>query len=93
MTRSRHSTQRTRIGQWRTFERRFDPVDAPHGSLLHEAEDLPKAVDEHLVWTVVDCDGRLYATPGYRFVNRLGYLVCTRPWDDDDQRQPDYRYD
>jgi rubrerythrin len=27
------------------------------------------------VWTIVDCDGRLYYESGYHFVNRLGYFI------------------
>ena len=36
------------------------------------------------VWTVVDsrnnCDW--YAMPGYHIVNRTGYIVTRKPWDD-----------
>ena len=72
---------------------RFQPVEREQGIVWWEREHLPAAIDEHLVWTVVDCDGRHYATPGYRFVNRLMYLVCSMPWNDEDVGQPDYRYD
>ena len=90
---SRAVKQRTRIGSWRVFERRFRPIDREPGTVWWEREHLPAGIDEHLVWTIVDCDGRLYATPGYRLVNRLMYLVCAMPWTDVDVRQPDYRYD
>jgi hypothetical protein len=50
-------------------------------------------VDPRLVWTIVDCDGKLYVSPGFRFVNRVDYVLCRNPWTDDDERQPDYRYD
>jgi hypothetical protein len=54
---------------------------------------LPVNVDPHLVWTIVDEDGRLYVRPGFRFVNRIDYVLCQVPWTDEDVEQPDYRYD
>jgi len=50
-------------------------------------------VDPRLVWTIVDCDGKLYVSPGFHYVNRIDYVLCGNPWTDDDERQPDYRYD
>jgi hypothetical protein len=84
---------RTRCGSWDTFERRFKPIDGPDGALYWRAEQLPKDIDGHLVWTILDCDGRLYVSPGFCFVNRLDYVVCRVPWTDEDTRQPGYRYD
>lgn len=84
---------RTRCGAWRTFERRFEPIARDDEAIWWEAWHLPKGIDPHLVWTITDEDGRLYANPGYRFVNRLMYLVCAKPWTEDDARQPPYRYD
>jgi hypothetical protein len=28
------------------------------------------------VWTLVDCDGKLYICSGFHFVNRIGYFIC-----------------
>ena len=85
---------RTRIGSWRTFEHRFRPIDGPDGAVYWSREQLPDNIDAHHVWTIVDGgDGRLYVTPGFRFVNRIDYVVCKLPWSEDDERQPDYRFD
>ena len=84
---------RTRSGSWRTFERRFQPIDGPNGATYWRGEQLPDDVDPRLVWTILDCDGHLYVSPGFRFVNRLDYVLCAVPWTDEDQQQPDYRYD
>ena len=47
-----------------------------------DAEHLENAGDRH-VWTVVD-DGEITAiSPGRHHVNRLGYIVTEKPWDDD----------
>jgi len=27
------------------------------------------------VWTIIECDGKMYYESGYHFVNRLGYLI------------------
>lgn len=84
---------RTRAGSWRTFERRFKPIDGPDGATYWHREQLPADVDARRVWTILDCDGKLYVSPGFRFVNRVDYVLCAVPWTDDDQAQPDYRFD
>ena len=84
---------RTRCGSWRTFERRFQPIDGPDGATYWGREQLPGDIDPHLVWTILDCDGHLYVSPGFRFVNRIDYVLCAVQWTDEDQLQPDYRYD
>ncbi len=83
---------RTRTGTFRTFERRFGPIETDTGDLARDARDLPANVDCHLIWTLLDCDGRLYLSPGFHFVNRLGYVLCRVPWTDSDLHQPDYLY-
>ena len=84
---------RTRCGNWRTFARRFRPIDGPGGTLYWRFEQLPKDVESRRVWTIVDCDGQLHVSPGCRFVNRIDYVLCEVPWTDEDRLQPDYRYD
>ena len=34
-----------------------------------------REIDEGKVWTLVDCDGALFVTAGYSFVNRFGYFI------------------
>lgn len=85
--------QRKRTGSWRTFERRFRPIDSPDQTVWWRSNQLPKNVDPHLVWTILDCDGGLYVRPGFRLVNRVDYVLCEVPWSDEDVHQPLYRYD
>lgn len=90
----RPTRPRTRCGSWRTFERRFRPLDGPDGGAYWRYDQLPKPLDLQRVWTIVDGgNGRLYVSPGLRSVNRLDYVYCAIAWTDDDARQPDYRYD
>ena len=77
---SRPSKQRARCGNWNTFEKRFCPIDSPDQTVWWRHEQLPENVDPHLVWTIVDEDGRLYVRPGFRFVNRIDYVRCQGPW-------------
>jgi len=83
---------RTRAGSWRVFERRFRPVIREDGSLIWHIDEVPRPVVGREWWTVVDCNGKLYLSAGFRFVNRIGYVRCTVPWSDTDQHR-DYRYD
>ena len=34
----------------------------------------------NLVWTLVDCDGRLYLCSGWHFVNRINYFIASVPF-------------
>jgi len=71
------------------FEERFAPVknhlnpNAPFDGCMFETfgEELEfvGAQDPALVWTVIDCDGTISIESGCHFVNRLGYLVASRP--------------
>jgi hypothetical protein len=88
----RRAKQRSSCGNWRTFEHRFQPIDSPDKTVWWSREQLPDGVDPHLVWTIVDEDGRLYVRSGFRFVNRIDYVLCAVSWTDDDLHQPDYRY-
>lgn len=85
--------QRTRSGSWSTLERRFQPVDSPDETVWWHRDQLPKDVNPRLVWTILDCDGRLYVRPGFHLVNRIDYVLCRLPWNDEDLHQPGYRYD
>ena len=39
--------------------------------------------DPRSVWTFMEMDGRLYIVAGWGLVNRLGYFVCTRPFENE----------
>ena len=83
---------RTRSGSWTTFERRFQPIDGPDGATYWRGDQLPKGVDPHLVWTIVEGDRHLWLKPGFCFVNRIDYVLCFVPWTEDNPKQPRYRY-
>lgn len=60
-------------------------VKHPADGGLMEFDEARTHPEDH-VWTVVesgdDEDGNWYAAPGFHLVNRLGYVVTTRPWVD-----------
>ena len=86
------SAIRTRAGSWNSFERRFKPAVRDDGSLIWRHEEIPRPIVGCHWWTVVDCDGKLYLSAGFHFVNRIGYVRCEIAWTDADH-QRDYRYD
>ncbi len=71
------------------FRERFAPLKnhlnphAPFDGCMFEtfgAElEYIRTQDPALVWTVIDCDGSMTIESGCHFVNRLGYLVASRP--------------
>lgn len=40
--------------------------------------------DPALVWTILDTDDEIVIASGLHFVNRLGYLVCAAPVENDE---------
>ena len=37
-----------------------------------------RSIDPRCIWTVLDCDGKLYVSNGMHYVNRLYYLVTNK---------------
>lgn len=52
----------------------------------------PKPAFEY-VWTVVDCDGLLFITPGAALVNRMHYVVAQEPRQLPLEKIPEYLYE
>lgn len=77
------------------WKEKFNPVmDKKDESLrlYHwEGEDLKElqAVEPEYVWTMIDCEGKLYLSPGWHRVNRMDYLICKKPWN---EKTRDYKY-
>jgi hypothetical protein len=39
-----------------------------------------KGMPDNQIWTLIEEDGKMFLCPGYRFVNRFGYMICTIPF-------------
>jgi hypothetical protein len=50
-------------------------------TLTPEFEQVKKTNPKY-VWTLVACEGKEYIFPNFHFVNRLGYFITSRPWED-----------
>ena len=54
--------------------------------IMFEFEDVKDQPLNH-VWTIIepgsDEDGHWYASPGFHIVNRMGYVMTTKPWTDE----------
>lgn len=64
------------------FERDYRPIVKPTGESMLEWDELPDPTARN-VWTIVDCDGDLYALPGIHVVNRLHYILTEVEWTDE----------
>ena len=53
------------------------------GEEVEYIRSLCKEGKGNLVWTIVDCDGELVIQSGYWFVNRIGYIVTEKPWEEE----------
>lgn len=78
--------------RWETFEKLFDPIFRADDSLLWYPGEVGFDPDPRYWWTVLDCDGRLLLAAGFHFVNRVGFIRCTRPWGGEPMEHPEYFY-
>lgn len=84
---------RKRAGSYNHFVKLYEPIDPPSGETVWEWDELPVLPDStNLIWTVLDCDGKLYVTAGIHYVNRLGYVVTKNAWDQTEFMNPGYRW-
>ena len=60
----------------------FDLVLNADGSLFEISQnaEFQELVEAQRVWTMLDCDGSLYLSPGVHWVNRMSYHVTNKPW-------------
>lgn len=82
---------RKRAGTYAAFERRYGPIENENGELIRDWRDVTDA-DERYIWTVVDCDGKLYLVPGFATVNYFGRVLCANPWPDSEFTNTGYVY-
>lgn len=89
-----------RNGSWDAFERRYNPLpsgEPADGTVMwDDFRRIPEAhlaaVDENRFWTVLDCDGKLLVAPGKWFVDRFGYIITERPYDEQETKNTAYIY-
>lgn len=79
-----------RAGSYDHFVELYKPIDPPSGETMWEWNELPTTADIRQLWTILDCDGKLYVSPGVHIVNRLGYCVTKHGWSDTEFANPGY---
>lgn len=82
--------KRKRAGSWRTFERRYKPIEGPDGSFQRDHRTIGDETDARFVWTIVEAEGRLYVVPGFATVNYVSRVLCENPWSDIEFECPGY---
>ena len=84
-----------RKNDYTVFCEKFKPKMSEDGEELTKfhwgGEDLVELqkTPPDRIWTILDCDGKLYISPGWHYVNRLEYLITEIPYK---EGQRDYRY-
>ena len=73
------------------FEQKYNPIyNNKYQTILlddyHNPEiwkQIKQAGLQNKAWTVVDSDGEdLIITPGIMYINRLGYIICEKEYND-----------
>lgn len=68
---------------WNAWLEQYQPETDEDGDPARiERIELPKDIDNHLLWTELD-DLNGTIVPGYHWVNSLNYYVCRVPWIDE----------
>ena len=71
---------------YKTWFKKYRPI--VEGDSLKQYETYGKDLEfinqipETFIWTILDCDGKLYISNGKAFVNRVAYLICGLSHDD-----------
>ncbi len=64
------------------FERRYNPLPDEGGEIFRQS--MPEGVDPHYIWTLSRADGDEFVDRGIHGVDRMAYVVCQHPWEEDD---------
>ena len=71
-----------------TWEDTYKPVLGIHGIAMLETFgadlELVQETDPHYVWTWVDGGDYSGYANGIHIVNRMAYIICDEPWNDED---------
>jgi hypothetical protein len=90
-----------RRSDWDVFLNKYKPIEhyKENGFYMYETygkeyEIVQKHIKnygENYIWTLIDgSSSKMYAIPGWHFINRLGYLLTTIPFKEGETR--DYLY-
>ena len=82
---------RTRAGSFDLFYKRYQPKENADGSLIFDWDDV-KGMNYRYVWTVVEAENKMYLSPGFHIVDRIGYVIAQKPWGSMESYCPGYRY-
>lgn len=61
------------------FDTKFTVVPNDDGETIRPTSDGIDPDSKHL-WTILDGDEALYASSGFHYVNRVGYLLTVEAW-------------
>lgn len=77
----------SRKSDWEHFSQKFEPemwneeeLRQYNWSNPDDWEVIVENSKKNLVWTCVDAEGKLYFSPGIRYINRLFYVLCNKPY-------------
>lgn len=90
-----------RRSDWDLFFNKYKPIEhykesnfymyETYGEEYELVQQHIKNYDENCIWTLINgSNSKMYAIPGWHFVNRLGYLLTTVPFEEGKTR--DYLY-
>ncbi len=68
----------------KAFEKKFEPLRDGQGITLFD-HIVARLHPDDRVWTMLDCDGKVYLAPGWHHINRTGdYVITKNPWKRED---------
>ena len=76
------------------FFAEYEPREFPDGSIIIDFHATRQFPLNH-IWSIVESDRNedLFAEPGVRIVNCVGFIVCEKPWTDENLQAVWFKYD
>jgi|WetSurMetagenome_2_1015567.scaffolds.fasta_scaffold370353_2 hypothetical protein len=82
---------KTKEKNWERFVKTYKPIrnfvfptESFDGFLFDTCKTeiaVVNGYNDKYVWTLMECDGKTFLSAGKHFVNRLGYFICGKKWE------------
>ena len=71
--------------EYKPIKNHYDPNAAFDGHMFETyGEEVAFVVEQsrvsNKVWTIIESEGKMYICAGFRYVNRVGYMITEKSW-------------
>ena len=82
---SNNITEEVFYEEYKPIKNHYDPNASFDGHMFETyGEEVAFVVEQsrvsNKVWTIIESEGKMYICAGFRYVNRIGYLITEKSW-------------